>query len=233
MCFYKKLIIIILSVMSNLVVAQKIKVTNESKTISNYQLNGYQVSIELDFNDTQKKWIKQLKTYGKVEKNNGEFIVKPASVPGLSTAGSAVFSKSQKIGSLCQIWICIATLSDANSGTNLKSDELAKQILHNFAATAYRDNINEQIKDAEKALVVANNIYENEVKEAVKIKTQLNDNAGEKIELENKLKKNAENLESLKKNQEQNVLDQKKSSEEVEKMKRAVEIVKSKLNEIN
>lgn len=171
------------------VLGQKIKVNEGAKNIGSLSLQGFAVSIDLDVNDTQKKWLKQLKTYGKIIKNKNEYTITPASVPGLSTAGSSVYSTTEEIGGNITIWLCIVPVTEASAGASVKSNELAKQILHNFAATAYRDNINEQIKDAERALLSANKAFENKIKESEKLRNQINDNAGEKIELENKLKK--------------------------------------------
>lgn len=213
--------------------AQKINVIEENNTANNKYVSGYSVTIDLNASDVKKSWNKQLKTYGKTVKEGNNISVINANVPSFPTGGTNLYSTTSDSPRGLKIWFCITTPEKWNSSDKITSESQAKTILHDFAATSYRDNINEQIKDAERALMNASKNQEKVLRNNEKIKNQILDNATEKIELEKKLKQNAADLIQFNKDLEQNKIDQQKAQEEVERMKKATEIVKSKLNEIN
>lgn len=229
----KKCLIVLVLLSAHVVFAQKIKVLEENNTVENKYAQGYMVVVDLDLSSTKKAWQKQLKTYGKLIKDNNNITINAANVPSLPTAGANVYSITSDSPNGLKIWLCILTPDKLTSTDKIASESQAKNILHDFAATSYRDNINDQIKDAERALIMANKNQERELKNKERIKNQILDNATDKIELEQKLKKNGEDLIQFNKNLEQNKLDQVKAAEEVERMKRATDLVKAKLNEIN
>jgi hypothetical protein len=109
---------------------------------------------------------------------------------------------------------------------------IAEKILHDFGVMVYRENINDQIKDAEKVLSQTVKAQEKKVKQGVDLVNKVDRNKQQKINLEQKLKENAEELIQLQKDIEQNKLDQGASSVEVEKVKKAVEAVKAKLLQV-
>ncbi|TAH23910.1 MAG: hypothetical protein EAZ07_10285 [Cytophagales bacterium] len=213
--------------------AQKINVIEENSTIDNKYAQGFSVVIDLDKSEVKKDWSRQLKSYGSLTKDGSKTTIYQANVPSLPTAGSNLYSQTSESPNGLKIWLCIITPDKLNSSDKIISENQAKSILKDFAATSYRDNINEQIKDAEKVLMSANKNQERTFKNNEKIKNQILDNATEKIDLENKLKKNASDLIQFNKDLEQNKKDQEKAKKEVEEMKKVVDIVKSKLNEIN
>lgn len=234
MRFIAKLLVALVILAAHPLFSQKIKVNEENNTADKKYAQGYSVVIDLDVSETKKAWQKQLKTYGKLTKDGNKVTIVAANVPSLPTAGANVYSVSSDSQNGFKIWLCILT-PDKLTSTEEKviSEAQARNILHDFAATCYRDNINSQIKDAERALILANKNQERELKNNERIKNQILDNATEKIELEKKLKKNGEELIQFNKNLEQNKLDQVKAAEEVERMKRATNLVKDKLSEIN
>lgn len=229
----KKWLIVLLLLSSQILFAQKIKVLEENNPVENKYAQGFMVVIDLDIANTKKAWQKQLKTYGKLIKDNNNITINGANVPSLPTAGANVYSVMTESQNGLKIWLCIITPDKLTSTDKIASESKAKNILHDFAATCYRDNINDQIKDAERALILANKNQEKELKNNERIKNKILDNATDKIELEKKLKMNGEDLIQFNKNLEQNKLDQVKAAEEVERMKRATNLVKAKLNEIN
>ena len=229
----KKYLIVLILLAGSSVYCQKIKIVEETITLEKVATKGYSVTIDLDVSEMQKKWTKQLKNYGKLTREIDYIVISPAVVPAVAQTSVVVYSKTTESLQGLKVWMCIANANKTQEQEFIKSEESAQKILHDFAATNYRDNINEQIKHAEAALVLANKNQEKAIRKSEYLENQVSKNKENKLLLEEKLKKNGEDLISLKKEQQDNVVDKQKTVDEVERMKRATEIVKAKLNEIN
>ncbi len=228
----KKYLIVLFLLASGSVHSQKIKVVEEAIVLERVLTKGYSVVVDLDVSQMQKKWIKQLKTYGKLTREIDYIVISPAVVPSVAQTSVVIYTKTTESLQGLKIWMCIANANKTQEQEAIKSEEAAQKILHDFAATNYTENINEQIKHAEAALVLANKNQEKAIRKSEYLENQISKNKENKLLLEEKLKKNGEDLISLKKEQQDNVIDKQKTVEEVERMKRATEIVKAKLNEI-
>ena len=229
----KKLLLCLCMIMTLGATAQKIKVLEENVNIEKILVQGFFVVVDLDVADMQKAWKKQLKTYGKVSNETNYSIIPKANVPSFLNGSMVAYSKTTESPNGLKIWLSIANASSVSEVEQVKSEKQARTILHDFAATSYINNINEQIKDAEAALILANKNEERTVKKSEYIDKQISKNGEEKLLLEEKLKKNGEDLILFKKQKVDNAEDKKKAAEEVERMKRVAELVKLKLKEIN
>jgi hypothetical protein len=89
-----------------------------------------------------------------------------------------------------------------------------------------------QTDEEKKALTEAIKVQQKKINEGEKLAKDLAKNKQTRAELENKLKKNASDLVEYLALQEQNKKDQAAAAIDVEKMKKAVEIVKDKMNKI-
>ncbi|HEY8401510.1 MAG TPA: chromosome segregation ATPase [Cytophagaceae bacterium] len=227
-------LILILTLIFQFANAQKISITEGSETIDKISRTGMFTIIELDDKVVRKAWEKQLKTYGKVESNKDVYTIHVAQLSAVSNKPCRIISKLTSTPKGTKVWWAI-DLGDSyvNSSTNNSAYNSAKKILHEFAAQAYRDDINEQIKAAEKALASSVKNQEKEIKEGEDLVKAVEKNKQEKLALENKLVENAKELEQLKKNIEKNKEEQAAAAQDVEKMKKALEVVKQKLNNIN
>lgn len=213
--------------------AQKVTVTEGSETVEQISRSGMSTMIELDEKIIRKAWEKHLKQYGKIESNKDVYTILVAQVSPVSNKPCRVFSKLTSTPKGTKVWWAI-DLGDAyvNSATNNSSYNAAKKILHDFAVQAYKDDVNEQIKSAEKALATSVKNQEKEIKEGDDLVKAVDRNKQEKLSLENKLVENGKQLEQLKKDIEKNKQDQQSAVQDVEKMKKALEVVKQKLNQI-
>jgi len=229
----KKLLLGLFMLMALGAFAQKIKILEENVNVEKILVQGYFVVVDLDVADMQKAWKKQLKTYGKVSNEPNYSIISKANVPSFLNGSMVVYSKTTESPNGLKIWMSVAHGNSVSEVEQVKSEEQARTILHDFAATSYINNINEQIKDAETALVVASRNEEKAVKKSEYIDKQISKNGEEKLLLEERLKKNGEDLILFKKQKVENAEDKKKAAEEVERMKKAAELVKLKLKEIN
>jgi hypothetical protein len=211
---------------------QKINVSQSSETIEKIPRTGLSVMIALDDNEVEDEWKKQLKTYGKVESSKGVYTVAIANIPSVSSSPCRVTSIVKSSGKGSQVWWTI-DLGNQMLTSNSSASKAAEKILHDFAVLCYRDDINNQIKEAEKALANSVKSQEKEVKEGQDLVKDVEKNKQEKINLEQKIVQNGKDLEQLQKDIAQNKTDQSAAGAEVEKMKKAVEVVKSKLTSID
>src|SRR5690554_6758909 len=159
-------LILILTLVFHFSNAQKISVTESSETIEKISRTGMYTMIELDDKTIRKAWEKQLKTYGKVESSKDVYTIHVAQLSSVSNKPCRIISKLTSTPKGTKVWWAI-DLGDSyvNSSTNNSAYNSAKKILHDFATQAYRDDINEQIKAAEKALASSVKNQEKEIKE--------------------------------------------------------------------
>ena len=215
----------------NLGMAQKVRVTESTEVVDKISRSGLSVIIELDNKKIEKAWEKQLKSYGKVDNSKGVYRIPLANISSISSSPCVVTSVVKSSGKGTQIWWAI------DLGTNHVSSgsagyKAAEKILNDFAIQAYRDDVNEQIVEAERALASTVKSQEKEVKEGESLVRDVEKNKQEKLDLEKELKENGEELVQLQKDIEQNKKDQTAAAQEVEKMKKALEMVKAKLNQV-
>jgi len=213
--------------------AQKIKVSETTEEVEKITRTGLSVLIELDEKTVEKAWQRHLKNYGKVDNTKGVYTLPVANVSAISSSPCRIVSIVKSSGKGSTVWYAI-DMGDAHvtSSGSSSAYKAAERILHDFAAQCYRDDINEQIKDAEKALNTSVKTHDKEVREGQNLVEDVEKNKQNKINLEQKLKDNAAELDQLQKDIAKNKTDQASAAQDVEKMKKAVEVVREKLNHI-
>lgn len=211
--------------------AQKVDVISLDQKIERIPRAGIATYIELDKRGVESLWKKNLKQYGKVEKEKGVYYVNFAKINEISNT-VRILSKVESTSQGTMIWFSID-----NGERYIKKGEtnykIAEKILYDFGIMAYRDDVMDQVKDAEKAHAKAIRNQEKTVKKGENLSNSLRKNGEEKVRLENALVKNAENKKELEQNIEQNKADQKKAYKDVEQMQNSLDAVKEKLNHIH
>jgi hypothetical protein len=212
---------------------QKIKVSESQESIEKIPRTGLSTIIALDDNEVEDMWKKQLKTFGKVENSKGVYTVALANVPSVSSSPCRITSIVKSSGKGTQVWYSI-DLGNAHvtSSGNSSAYKAAEKILNDFAILCYKDDINSQIKDAEKALGNSVKAQEKEVKEGENLVKDVEKNKQDKLNLEQKIKENGDQAVQLQKDIVKNKTDQAAAGQDVEKMKKALEVVKGKLTTV-
>jgi hypothetical protein len=212
---------------------QKIKVSESQENIEKIPRTGLSTIIELDDDDVEDNWKKQLKSFGKVESSKGIYTVAIANVPSVSSSPCRITSIVKSSGKGTQVWYSI-DLGNAHvtSSGNSSAYKAAEKILNDFAILCYKDDINSQIKDAEKALANSVKAQEKEVNQGQDLLKDVEKNKQDKINLEQKIKENGEQAVQLQKDIAKNKTDQAAAGQDVEKMKKALEVVKAKLTTV-
>ena len=209
--------------------AQKrnIKARLQKEVVEGVSREGTAIDIDLNNKSIVKEWESTLKTYGKLSKLKGDaYKVTEATFPGVSGT-CVIYAKcySSKKGYLA--WWSI------DNGTQITSNSnQAENKLEEFARQQYISDINTQIKDAEDAVKSAGKMQEKQIDKGADLVKDISKNGQEKNKLEQELKDNASELQQLNKDVESNKADQAKATAESAKMQKALEVVKSKLNEL-
>ncbi len=206
-----------------------VSVSERDMKVDKISRTGLALHLDLDKKLVKDLWKKHLKEYGKV---NGDLSMETASIPAISSKNVRCLSMVESDGKGCIVWWAI-DLGDKwvtkSGGTGYAS---AEKILKDFGKSCYREDINEQIQDAEKALEKVVKDEEKVVKEGESLAHDLEKNGEEKIRLQNELKENADEKVKLEADIAQNKKDQEAAKKEVAKYQKAVEVVKAKLDQI-
>lgn len=213
------------------VFAQKVSVSDHDLTVDKIQRTGVATFLDLDKKFVEKLWKDELKKYGKVSSSKGFYYIDIASVPAISQDNIRIISKVDNTSKGTMVWWAI----DLGSSFVMSGEKGYSQtvgVMKEFAKLCYVEDINEQIEDAEKALEKSIKNQEKTVKEGEKLQSDLESNANEKQRLETALENNADEKVQLESDIQNNKDEQANAVKDVEDMKKAVEVVRSKLDRI-
>ncbi len=199
--------------------AQKIKIQESTETVEKISRQGMYVLLELDRKEVEKSWLKYLKNYGKTSSSAGVITVQAAEMKAISDYPCRVISVVEVAHTGSRVWWAIdlgAKFVTKESEAQYKG---AEKMLYEFALSAYRDDVNRQIVDAEGALESATKIHEKEVGEGTDLITKNENNKIQKTDLSSKLQINKEDYARLNREIDNNFAEQKVGMLNVENIK--------------
>ena len=213
---YSVLLFLFVSIIAN---AQKIKIQESTEKVGELSRQGMFVLLELDKGDVEKAWTNYLKNYGKPSSKAGIVSMEIADMKAISSYPCKIVSTVEVSHVGSRVWWAI----DLGSRWVTKEAEAeykgAEKMLYEFAVTAYRNDINRQIIDAEGALISATKIHQKEVEEGLGLVKKIGNNKLDKVELEKKLVENQENYVRLHREIDNNLEEQKIALKNVEAVK--------------
>lgn len=215
-----------------LLFSQKVTVSEASEKIGDTPRTGMAITLKLSQKMVENGWEKFLKDHGKYDSKKNEYTQVVGEYKELSGTPVRTLSKvlTSKDGSVTVFW----AIDMGNEYLSSKSNKwsAAEKLLHDFGVAMYIQDVNQQVKEAEEAVADASKKQEKKIREGENLVKKVENNKDEKVKLEQKLKDNAQELIDLQKSQDQNKLDQTEAAKDVEKMKKAVEVTKQKLKNI-
>ncbi|MDX2196848.1 MAG: hypothetical protein NW207_10550 [Cytophagales bacterium] len=226
-------LIIILFIFAGSLHGQKVVVTDSEERIDNMLRKGMAIFMDLDIDFVQNAWQKRLKEIGKYSKKNNNYFIDEANMPGISATPLKVVSKIEQSAKGVKVWYCIdkGTEYVSSDGDKKHYDEAVK-ILHDFGVQTYLADINNQLKDAEKVLLSSVKEQEKIIFKGQKIKENMVDNRQDSVKLVQKMNENSMAYKQLRSDSVANYQNQMAASENVEKMKKAVELVRAKIKTV-
>lgn len=217
--------------LSSFAFAQKVTVVESEMEIEKVTRPGLITNLELEKKLVKDDWKKHLKKYGKVEVSGNEFVIKSANIPSVSSNPINFISTIEKGKKGIAVFIAI-DLGEKWITKDAANYSAAEKFLHDFGVMCYKNQINNEIKDAEKELKKAEKAEEKSIKEGENLSNKIDKNIKDKSRLENELKQNQEDKVQLEKDIETNKKDQEDQKENVNKSKSHLDKVKSKLDKV-
>lgn len=214
------------------VMAQVIEVKQAETTINQIARTGVSVKIELDKKTVEKQWLKLLKSWGKVETfKQGGFQIQQAVIPTISTMPVIVYAGIDADNTGTTTFLAI-DLGTALVTKDAKEFEPMRKLLYDFATELYREDINVQIAEADKAVDGAVRFHDKKMEQGMDLSKNLERNRVEKVRLERMFKENLDQLLKLKTDSAQNKAEQMATLDEINRLRAISEQKKNKLKEI-
>jgi hypothetical protein len=110
--------------------------------------------------------------------------------------------------------------------------ENVKKMLYDFAIEQYRQDLIDQISEAERVVSLAVKAHDKRVNEGNSLKNKINRNKKDRLKLFKELEQNAEDLKKLKMDSTQNKAEQETALEEIDKVRKIAEEKKAKLGQV-
>ena len=213
--------------------SQKVTISESEEQVDGMKKKGLFTILELDEDVVRSAWNKKLKEYGGVRNKSGIYMMDQATMASISSTFVKVISKVEPTMKGTKVWYAL-DLGDAyvsSNGDHGKFRE-AERILKDFGVSVYLMDINEQIRQAEKVLMSSVRDQERMISKGDNIRSNIVGNRQEKVKLEKRLADNVVEYKQLQSDSTINIQNQAATTETVEKMKKAVEAVRSKISKV-
>lgn len=225
--------------LSTLCLAQQFQVSESELEIKGVPRKGQRILIELDSKEVEKAWENHLREKaGKIvmplalpknQVDKGVSVLEKARIDTISKTPLRIISKVEATEAGTAVWwtLDLGHTYVSREGTP-EQYAAAEGFLQHFARKVYRQDMQQQVAEAEKVLHQAQQEQARVVRQADDLKRSLERNAQRKLELEAELARNARELAQLQAEVENNQKQQQAAIGEVESLKKAVEVVKAK-----
>ncbi len=219
-----------LSLLALVSLAQTVTVGPDEAELDGIRRKGLSVLVELDKKVVDKAWIKKLKEAGRADvSKTGSITVRPAVLPGIAGAmGATAFGRTDQGPKGTRVFLAVDLGTEVVDAAHNAWEELRKY-LYDFAQQSYRDDLNAQITEADKAVDGAVRQNESAQDEAQSIKRQIERNANERNRLIRQMKENEAELYKLKADSVQNRINQSATFDDIQRLRKIVEDKKAKL----
>ena len=229
------LILLLVSLATLGVYAQKSPVNEADMTINNIPRKGQSVSMQLDNRRVETAWLKQLneKFGSKVKNNKGVVTMDGVVIDEIAPNPIRVISKVDATPTGTTVWWSIdlgnAYLGKEATPVQWKS---AEKYLKDFARMMYREDLVSQIAEAERALVASQNNHMAVIEKSNAIKKDIEKNKVRKTEIQQLLAANAAELQQYNNLIDSNLKEQEAARGDIVNMRVALEAVKERMNKI-
>lgn len=232
MFFTKKFTLPALLLFSTLsMYAQTVKVKKENSNVKGEVAEGYAVEMDGTPSEVNTSFVKFLKIYGKPKQSEG-IITMAEPVINSRTYTTPVFALVKDNGKTSTAWIGIKTSAWPADDAATLNKELQK-MLYDFGVKFYRDKIQVQIDETNRAYQAVEKQKQRLVNENKTLLTKIEDNKREKLQLEKALANNKLENELLLKKIEKNKLDQDSVATAGEQIKKVTELHKERQRKVN
>jgi hypothetical protein len=212
--------------------AQVAEVNSATGHFGEKAIKGFVVCLELDLKSVEKNWVRYMKSVGKFEGSEKQ------ALQGFNLMLSQISSDAVDFFSKITVSPrCIQVFMGATrAGSVLElpdnQPENVKKMLYDFAIEQYRQDLIDQISEAERVVSLAVKAHDKRVNEGNSLKNKINRNKKDRLKLFKELEQNAEDLKKLKMDSTQNKAEQETALEEIDKVRKIAEEKKAKLGQV-
>jgi len=225
------IIFLTLLLLANTAFAQKVVVKEETQKINGKSIAGYSIVLQAAKDKAESSLLAFLKENGKTENKRTYYHLREIVFPGIYSTQISLFATTTADGTQARVWMGVdTTLIEKTVGAKLHDE--AQTFLYNFGIKYYRDEVQRQIEEAERATEFTSKNYQKLINENTSLAKQLENAKAEKIRLEKALESNIKLQEELALKLVNNKSDQDSVYLDIESMKKALEVYKRKLGEI-
>jgi hypothetical protein len=209
--------------------AQTVKVVTESVNLKGEACQGSETQLDGSFEEVETQLLKFLKTIGKVKKGDEGYIIATPVINGKSyTTPVYALVRDKGKGSA---WVGIKPSEWSGSTDELKKD--IEKLLYDFGVTFYRDKIQLQIDESNRALQAVERQQQRLQNQGKDLTSKLEGNKKDKINLEKAIENNKLELEALNKKISQNKKDQDSVAVAGNQIKKVILMQKDKQAKVN
>lgn len=209
-----------------------VKVSSKEYTVGKIARKGLATVIELDNKYVQDLWKKQIKEYGKVSSKGKVMSIDVANIKEVSSSPVMMYSAVESSGKGSMVWLAI-DMGDKYVVEGGEGYSSAASLLEKFALSCYKEDLLEQVKEAEDALDSSLKKEGKTIKQGEKLISDLESNKKEKEKLQQAIVDNDKEKGQLDSDMEQNKKDQSAAKQEVDKMKKALELKQKELSKVS
>ncbi|MDN4165889.1 hypothetical protein QWY31_10270 [Cytophagales bacterium LB-30] len=211
--------------------AQKVSVQPDQQRVAEKKLQGYSVTLEAKKDKVEPVLLSYLKDKGRVENKKTYLHLREHSFGNLLAVPQSLYAQASSKGLQTVVFFGIDSSAIDPANWELARKEL-ERYTYDFGITYYRDEVQKQINEAERATEYTSKNYQKLINEGNSLSKQLENAKAEKEKLEKALIANVALQEELANKQIINKAAQDSTYVDLEKMKTVLEMHKKKLGDI-
>ncbi|MDW8330739.1 MAG: hypothetical protein RMK43_03745 [Cyclobacteriaceae bacterium] len=214
------------------VYAQTITVKKENARIKGANVPGYETELEGNVEEVTAALTKYLKVFAKLKPGNNPISTSEIVISNISYK-NPVYAMVRERGNRAAAWMGIKPDEWPTADEAEKVQSELERLTRDFAVTFYRDRIQAQIDESERALQAVERQQQRLVNENKNLNLRLENNQKEKTQLEKSLEANKLEYLNLQTRLEQNKKSQDSLAVVLEQVKKVLEMHRERKQKVN
>ncbi|MCS6973263.1 MAG: hypothetical protein NZM13_02135 [Cyclobacteriaceae bacterium] len=214
------------------VYAQTITVKKENARIKGANVPGYETELEGNVEEVTAALTKYLKVFAKLKPGNNPISTSEIVISNISYK-NPVYAMVRERGNRAAAWMGIKPEEWPSADEAEKVQSELERLTRDFAVTFYRDRIQAQIDESERALQAVERQQQRLVNENKNLNLRLENNQKEKTQLEKSLEANKLEYLNLQTRLEQNKKSQDSLAVVLEQVKKVLEMHRERKQKVN
>jgi len=213
--------------------AQEIAVREQNKTLEGTEYRGYIGTVSGSLDVHRDLWLKQVKNKGKVRKKNSVYQIEDLVFSQITEKLMSGFTQIlQEKDTTVSIWLGVDVAS-LEEGEDAKVLDEIKGMIYNYILDYRKSLVLKDIQDAERAASFTSRKHQRLIQDLETLQINLLDSENERKRLEESIKTIEFEIQVLKQKIENNKTDQETTYQDLEKIRKVLEMHKERLKKLN